>query len=102
MPACVGNLSLSLSLSLPLSLSLYSEHNINPDIPIWIIFSQSTMETWKLFKIRIKLVLEKIQLNFLWWLEIIYLGLSIYFGVLTLLKPGPVHSSFFSKLQLGI
>ena len=54
------------------------------------------METGKLFKIRIKLVLEKIQLNFLSWPEIIYLALSINFGVLTLVKPGPEHSFLFS------
>ena len=58
------------------------------------------METWKLFKIRIKLVLEKIQLNFLSWLEIIYLALSIIFGVLTLVKPGPEHSFFFFQASV--
>ena len=55
------------------------------------------METWKLFKIRIKLLLEKIQLNFLSWLEIIYLALSIIFGLLTLVKldQRAEHSFFF-------
>lgn len=62
MPACVlcsvGNLSLPLSLSIQYT-------TLTQTFQSGLFFSQSTMETCKLFKIRIKLVLEKIQLNFL-------------------------------------
>ena len=96
MPASVGNLSPSPSLSL----SLFSRYSaLTQTFQSGLFFPKAPWKLGNCLKFGLKLLLEKIQLNFLSWLEIIYLALEYNFWTVDPSQAGPESRAFFLFFQ---